>query len=183
MWPLRRRLEAADLEVHSPSLSPLVIQDVRTLAHQLDASVDRLLRQTRAPRIDLVGASQGGILALWWAQHLAGWPRLRRLVLLGAPVHGTWAAVAGLPTLGAFSRGIWQMLPGTSLIQELSAPLPPGSEVYTLSLQGDPVCPPERCRLEGANNRTFSGGMGPLTHQWLMLSRPVARELVGALTS
>ncbi len=144
MWPLRRRLEASGLRVRSPRLSPLVIGDVRTLAHQLDAAVDQLLHETHIPRVDVVGASQGGILALWWAHHIGGWSRLRRLVLLGAPVQGTWAATAGLPVLGAISRGIWQMLPG-------------------------------------AHNRVFSGGMGPLTHQWLMCSRPVARELVDAL--
>ncbi|HHO49520.1 MAG TPA: hypothetical protein ENK18_01305 [Deltaproteobacteria bacterium] len=181
MWPLRRRLEASGLRVRSPRLSPLVIGDVRTLAHQLDAAVDQLLHETHIPRVDVVGASQGGILALWWAHHIGGWSRLRRLVLLGAPVQGTWAATAGLPVLGAISRGIWQMLPGTPLVQELSVPLPPGAEVYTLSLQGDPVSPPARCQLPGAHNRVFSGGMGPLTHQWLMCSRPVARELVDAL--
>ena len=181
MWPLRRRMESVGLKVHAPRLSPLVIQDVRRLAQQLDRSIERLRRKTGADRIDVVGASQGGILGLWWAQHLGGWPRIRRLVMVGSPVRGTWAATAALPTFGLVGRGAWQMLPGSPLLKELEVALPPDSEVVTLAMRGDPVCPPARCHLPGADNRVVGPGLGLVTHQWMMLSPAVGRELVGSL--
>ena len=108
MTPLRARLEGGR-PVVTPELSPLAIQDVRTLARQLDLAVDRGRMQHDVEQIDLVGVSQGGIIALWWAHHMGGWERLRRLVLVGAPVRGTWAAFAALPLLGAVSSGVWQL--------------------------------------------------------------------------
>ena len=74
------------------------------------------------------------------------------------------------------------MLPGTPLIEELThQPLPSDADVVTLSLNGDPVCPPARCRLDGARNVTFDGPLGPLKHQWLIFSRPIVGELLAAL--
>lgn len=181
MWPLRRRLTQVGLRVHSPRLSPLVLQDVRRLAQQLDRSIERVRRDAHAKRIDVVGASQGGILALWWALHLGGWSRVRRLVLVGAPVRGTWAAAAALPTAGLVGRGAWQLLPGSPLLQELELRLPPDAQVTSLSMRGDPICPPARCHLPGADNRVVPGSMGVLNHQWMMLSPAVGRELVSTL--
>ena len=181
MWPLRRRLRAAGADVHTPSLSPLVIQDVRRLAQQLDASVEAVRRRTGADVVDVVGASQGGILALWWAQHLAGWTRTRRLVMLGSPVQGTWFALAALPVLGLVARGAWQMLPGSALLDELETPLPPGAEVITVAMEGDPMAPPARCHVPGADNRVVGPGVGPLTHQWMMLSPQLGHALRTAL--
>ena len=181
MFPIRRRLERVGIEVQSPDLSPLVFQDVRRLAQQLDRSVEALCQRTGAPRVDVVGASQGGILGLWWAQHLGGWSRVRRLVLLGSPVRGTWAAVAALPTFGLVGRGPWQMLPGSGLLRELQVGLPADAEVITVSMRGDPVAPPARCHLPGADNRVIGPGLGLFTHQWMMMSPALGRELVSTV--
>jgi pimeloyl-ACP methyl ester carboxylesterase len=177
MLPLRRRLERADRPVRTVALAPLAVQEVRGLARQLDANVERVRRELGAERVDVVGVSLGGVLALWWAHHLDGWPRVRRLVTVGSPVRGTWAAAAGLPVLGLVSRGIWQLLPAAALVTELGRPLPPDADVTTVSLAGDLVCPPSRCRLDGATNVIFPMPRTPITHQWLVLSRRVAREV------
>ncbi len=184
LWPLKWRLERAGHQVFSTDLSPLAIQDVRRLADQLDRCIERTRRVSGADQVDLVGVSQGGIIALWWLHHRDGWRRVHRFVAVGAPVRGTWAAAVGVPLFGAISRGVWQMLPGTPLVEELVRhPLPEGADVVTLSLDGDPVCPPDRCRLDGARNVIFQGPPGPLKHQWLIFSRPVADELRDALAT
>lgn len=181
MWPLQRRLARTGRSVFTVPLSPLVIGDVRRLARELDQGVDALRGELAADVVDVVGVSQGGVLALWWAHHLAGFPRLRRLVLVGAPVRGTWAAAAGLPVLGAVSRGIWQLVPGSPLLGELDRPLPAGAQVHTLALEGDPVSPEARCRVNGAAHETFAAGWGPLTHQALVFSRPLADRALALL--
>jgi pimeloyl-ACP methyl ester carboxylesterase len=177
MLPLRRRLARSGRDVRTVTLAPLAIQEVRGLARQLDANVERLRDETGAARVDVVGVSLGGVLALWWAHHLGGWERLRRCVLVGSPVRGTWAAALGLPLLGLVSEGIWQLHPRASLVRELARPLPAGADVTTLALAGDLVCPPARCRLDGAENLVVPTPRTPLTHQWLVLSRRVADEV------
>lgn len=182
MLPLRLRLARAGRLARTVELAPLAIQDVRQLAVELDGNVERVRRETGADRVDVVGVSLGGIVALWWAHRLGGWNRIRRFVLVGSPVRGTWAAALGVPFLGLVSDGIWQLLPTADLVADLERrPLPPGAEVTTLALDRDPVCPPDRCRLPGARNVVFRGSVGPLSHQWLVFSRRLSRELLDVL--
>lgn len=180
MRPMRGRIEASGRRVFSPALAPLAVQDVRALAGQLDVAIDRVRQATGVDRIDVVGASQGGIIALWWAQHRDGWARTHRMVAVGAPFRGTWAAAVGLPALGWCSRGIWQLVPGSALLAELGT-VPAGARMSTIALDGDPVCPADRCQVDGADHRVFSAPFGPLKHQWMALSPMVARAVVDAL--
>jgi pimeloyl-ACP methyl ester carboxylesterase len=155
-WRLRGR------PVARPSLFPLALRDVRRHAGELDLAVDRVRHRHGVEQVDVVGVSQGGLIALWWAHHLGGWPRIRRMCLIGAPVRGTWAAAAGIPVFGACSTAIWQLLPGSSLVADLARPLPPGAEVVTVSLDTDPLTPPSSCALEGADNRVLPARWSPL---------------------
>jgi pimeloyl-ACP methyl ester carboxylesterase len=183
MTPLRRRMARHRIVV-TPELSVLAVQDVRQLASQLDLCIDRARTMYKSDRVDVVGVSQGGIIALWWAHHMEGWSRLHKLVLVGAPVRGTWAAFVGLPLLGAVSSGIWQLLPSSPFVRhELLKPLPEGALVTTYSVQGDLVCPPKRCALPGATNLALRGPPGPWKHQWLGFSRSVAEGVRQTLES
>ena len=181
MWPMKRRLTRAGLQVFTVRLGPGVLGDVRALARQLDGEVARIARETGAARVDVVAVSQGGVLALWWAHHLGGFARLERLLLVGAPVRGTWAAALGALAFGAVSRGVWQILPGSSVVRALHRPLPPGVRVHTLGLTTDPVVPPASCVVAGAVNEVLPARLGPLSHQWLVLSRPIADRVVALL--
>jgi pimeloyl-ACP methyl ester carboxylesterase len=181
MRAIRWRLERAGHRVYSPELSLLAIQDVRRLASQLDLAIDRVRHACRVDRVHLVGTSQGGIIALWWAHHLCGWERTDRMVSIGAPFRGTWAALAGLPALGLVSRGIWQLLPGSPLLDELDRPLPEGARFTTVALSRDPVAPAERCTVPGATHRVFDAPFGPLNHQWITFSDPINRAVIEAL--
>lgn len=181
MTPMRLRLERTR-PVLTPELSPLAIQDVRQLAGQLDLAVDQARFRLRADRVDVVGVSQGGIIALWWAHHLDGFARVRRMVLVGAPVRGSWAALLGLPLLGHVSSGIWQLLPSSAFTrEEICLTLPEAARVTTISATGDLVCPPRRCALPGATNLVLEGPPGPWKHQWMPLSRRVVAAVEGAL--
>ncbi|WP_205474674.1 triacylglycerol lipase [Nocardioides sp. SYSU D00038] len=62
---------------------------VERSATEISAYVDRVLAETGAARVDLVGHSLGGFLALW-VPKLAGDPgRFGRVVALTPPTHGT----------------------------------------------------------------------------------------------
>lgn len=180
MRPMRAALARAGHDVHTPALSPLAIQDVRTLAGELDLAIDKVLWATGEKKLDVVGVSQGGIIALWWAQAQGGWERVDRMVAVGAPFRGTWAAAAGAVALGLWSRGIWQLVPGAPFLEGLG-PVPPGATMTTVAVAGDPVCPPDRCTVAGADHRVVALPFGPLNHQWMALSPRVAQTVADAL--
>jgi len=76
--------------------------------HELDSFVDGVLRRTGASRVDLVGHSQGGTLTKGYVMGLDGAAKVRRVVTLGATLHGT--DVNGWNWVGS----VVQAVPGSS---------------------------------------------------------------------
>lgn len=182
MRPLRRRLRALGHDTYlAPELSPLVIGDVRAHAAELDRAVDRVRAQTGVDRIDVVGASQGGIIALWWAHAENGWDRVNRLVGLGTPYRGSGLARAAAPVLGLASAGVRQLVPESPFLEALTA-IPLERPVFTVSMRGDPVVPPESAELPGMRPIVVDRSFGPMTHQLMMLDPRCARAVHEALT-
>ena len=185
LTPLAVKLKSRGFDVFPADLSPFCIQDVRQLAQQLARTVEKVLDQTGASRCHLVGMSQGGIIALYYAKILDDGGRVHKIVAAGSPFKGTWAPVAGLlsaPLLGVVSRGVWQVMPNSALLNEIhSAPLPEGVEVTTIAAEGDLVSPSERCRLPDTPHIVVSG-LPLVSHQWLVFSQPVADAISEVLS-
>lgn len=182
LLPFRKYLQKQGFRIYQTRLSPFCIQDVRLLAKQLGDTVEHVRRKEGVDRVDIVGVSQGGVIGLYYLKELGGVDTVRRLVAVGTPLQGTWAAVAGLPLLGAFSKGIWQVLPNNSFVSALTSEVPEDLDITTISIAGDPICPPARCRLEGARaNIVLHHPPGPFKHQLMGVSRTVAREVARAL--
>lgn len=180
MRPLQRRLRNEGHDVYRvPELANLVTGDVRVHAVELDAAVQRVKRSTGCDRVNVVGASQGGIIALWWAMQ-GGWGDVGRLVALGTPFRGSPAARWGRPLVGWMSKGIYQLVPGSELLTQLAQ----GKlerPVISVSMQDDRVCPPESTQLPGMRSVVLPGGFGPLTHQLMMIDKRVAAAAHEAL--
>jgi hypothetical protein len=97
--------------------------------------------------------------------------------MMGTPVRGTWAALAGVMTLGLWSTSSWQLLPRSRFLDELAkGTIPPGVEVHTIAAARDWVVPLATTRLSGANAMTV-----PLGHSSLVVSEEVYRRVVAAL--
>lgn len=185
LLPMRRRLAARGFDVHLTALDPLCVQSVSHLATQLDQSARRVLSTTGAPRLDVLGASQGGLVALYWLQELGGAALTRRFISVGSPFQGTWVAVAAMPALGICAPGLRDLVPGGPFARTIAQrPLPPGLQAHTFALQGDLVSPPARCRLPGVPYTDIAlPNLGPAQHQLLVLSRRVTTALADALDS
>jgi pimeloyl-ACP methyl ester carboxylesterase len=175
MLPLRERIRKQGFDAHLVDLTPLALRDVRVLARQLGDNVDRILGQTGAETVSLLGVSLGGFVALQYVRN-GGADKVRRIVAVGAPFQGTWFALLGLPMFGAWSAPVWQTLPTSRYLAALrdgGSPVP----LFTVSIPGDVVAPPERCRLDGAEEVVLEPTRFPAAHQWLGLSGDVALRL------
>jgi pimeloyl-ACP methyl ester carboxylesterase len=177
MYMLERRLVDDGFVCVSFNLGTLNTRDIRRSAFLIHRKIERILAQTPSQRIDIIGHSMGGLIGLYYVKKLGGHQRVRKLIMMGTPVRGTWAALAGVATLGLWSTSSWQLLPRSRFLDELAqGPLPPGVEVTTIAAARDWVVPLDTTRLHGANATTV-----PLGHSSLVVSEEVYRRVVTTL--
>ena len=177
MYMLERRLVDDGFVVVSFNIGTLNVRDIRRSAFLIHRKIERILAQTPSQKIDIIGHSMGGLIGLYYVKKLGGHVRVRKLIMMGTPLRGTWAALAGVVTLGFFSTSSWQLLPRSRFLDELSqGPIPPGVEVHTIAAARDWVVPLPTTRLRGANAMTV-----PLGHSSLVVSEDVYRRIVNTL--
>jgi pimeloyl-ACP methyl ester carboxylesterase len=177
MYMLERRLVESGFVVVSFNIGTLNVRDIRRSAFLIHRKIERVLAQTPFQKIDIIGHSMGGLIGLYYVKKLGGHARVRRLVMMGAPVRGTWMALAGVATLGLWSTSSWQLLPRSRFLDELAqGPLPPEVEVFTLAAARDWVVPLKTTRLPGSTAVTV-----PLGHSSLVVSDDVYRRLTHIL--
>jgi pimeloyl-ACP methyl ester carboxylesterase len=177
MYMLERRLVDDGFVVVSFNLGTLNVRDIRRSAFLIHRKIERILAHTPAQKIDIIGHSMGGLIGLYYIKKLGGHARVRKLIMMGTPVRGTWTALAGVVTLGLWSTSSWQLLPRSRFLDELAqGPIPPNVEVSTIAAARDWVVPLATTRLSGANAMTV-----PLGHSSLVVSEEVYRRLVNTL--
>lgn len=177
MYPLERRLGAEGRCVFSFNLGTFNSRDIRRSAFLIHRKVEAILAQAPVKRIDILGHSMGGLIGLYYVKKLGGHDKVRKLLMMGSPLNGTWIALAGVATLGLWSASSWQLLPGSKLVQELAAgPLPPEVQYYTIAAERDWVCPLASTLLPGATQIVV-----PLGHSSLVVSDEVYERVLWAL--
>lgn len=173
LFLLESRLRADGFHVFSVNLGTLNIQDIRKSAFQIHLAVEKIMRATggRVRKIDIVGHSMGGLIALYYLKYMGGDEHVRKLISLGTPYRGTWIGLAGVALLGTLSPSTWQMLPGSYFLRMLEAiPPPPTVECTSIIARYDALCPPATARISPGSNYDL-----PLGHAGLVLSADVYR--------
>jgi triacylglycerol lipase len=177
MYMLERRLVEDGFVCVSFNLGTLNVRDIRRSAFLIHRKIERILAQTPSQKIDIIGHSMGGLIGLYYVKKLGGHARVRKLIMLGTPVRGTWSALAGVLTLGLWSTSSWQLLPRSRFLDELAqGQIPPAVEIATIAAARDWVVPLATTRLKGANAMTV-----PLGHSSLVVSEEVYRRVVNTL--
>ncbi len=129
--------------------------DLNAQAAVLDEAV-RAAVADGAPSVDLVGYSAGGLVVrLWVAEHGDTARAARRVVTLGAPLHGTrLAAQGGVLVPGACPTACAQLTPGSTLLTGVDRrPIPTALPWLSIWTEDDEtVVPPDSARLDGAVN-------------------------------
>lgn len=122
--PLAARLRADGYQVSIFELPGAGLGDIAGTARALDAFVDDVLAGTGAAKVDLIGHSQGGLVARQYVKYEGGAQTVDSLISLGSPHYGT--AVANLVTFFGFGSCLGvtacqQMAIGSSFLAELNA--------------------------------------------------------------
>lgn len=128
--------------------------DLLAQVNTLDDAVRQALNGG-APSVDIVGYSAGGVVTRLWVDRDAGQHRVRRVVTLGSPLHGTQLAAAGSSLVpGACPLACQQLVPNSVLLRGIDArQLPAGLPWLSLWTADDQtVTPPDSARLAGAVN-------------------------------
>jgi pimeloyl-ACP methyl ester carboxylesterase len=173
LFVLEQRLRADGFQVFSISLGTLNIQDIRKSAFGIHLAVQKIMEAThgKVSKIDIIGHSMGGLIALYYTRFMGGDEHVRKLVSLGTPYRGTWASLAGVACFGTFAPSVWQMLPGSSFLRQLGElPAPPSVEWTSVIARYDGLCPPATAKIAPGTNYEL-----PLGHAGLVLSADVYR--------
>lgn len=151
---LAARLRAAGRQATVVQLPDGGVGDLSTEASVLDGDVTRAL--SGAPSVDVIGYSAGGVVVRLWAEQYDGAAKARRVVTLGSPFGGTTVASAGAAAdPGACPTACQQLIPGSSLLNQVAADAPAAGHPPWLSLwttQDQTVVPPTSASLPGATD-------------------------------
>ncbi len=180
--------------------------DLRSRARDLRDLLDQIALDRPGAEVDLVAHSQGGLIAREaLADHYDGegraLPRVRRVVTLGTPHHGSDAATAlawlrwspGGQAIRELARrrnqpfdltgpGIAQLAETSDFIRELNnRPLRDGVTYTSIAASEDAIVPAPRSRLAGARNVLVDVGNVETSHSALHESHLARHELALAL--
>ncbi len=114
------------------------------LAATIAEKIERLCTRTGLDRFHVVGHSKGGLIARKYVQHHGGDRRVKSLVTLGTPHHGTPTAALGLWMMGAgvLSRSPYDLLPNSAFVRGLRAePWPASVPMVSVYSHHDVVVP------------------------------------------
>ena len=149
VWELmEERLRAQGYGVFSFDLGGLLwrfnTHSIPDLSASIADKLEGICARTGLERFHIIGHSKGGIIARHYVQHYGGDRRVKSLITLGSPHHGTPTAAIGVGLMagGLISRSPLQMLPGSSLIRLLRKDsFPPGIPITSIYSRHDLVCP------------------------------------------
>jgi triacylglycerol esterase/lipase EstA (alpha/beta hydrolase family) len=174
---LESRLRQDGFCVFSFNLGTFNTRDIRRSAFLIHRKIENILTQSPVKKLDILGFSMGGLIGLYYVKKLGGSERVRKLVLLGSPVRGTWAALAGVWLIGLRSSSAWQLLPGSDFLAELGeGSLPPSVTYYSIAALRDWLCPVRSTVLDGGYSVSV-----PYGHSSLVFSEDVYRHIRWAL--
>ena len=142
--------------------------DIAANAERVNALLEERWRERPFQFVDVVAHSMGGLVALYLLKVVNPHYRIRRVITLGTPHHGTPLALAGVLLLGAVSRAVWQMCPHSPLLRRLrEASVPEHAQVIAVEADRDGFVPNGYARVV-PTNRQCNEGLEGLGHRALL---------------
>lgn len=117
---------------------------VDVIARQIAEKIEGLAIRHRFDALHIVGHSKGGLVARRYVQHVGGDKRVKSLITLGTPHHGTPTALlaVGLMGMGTLSSSAGDLMPNSRLIRAIRRDTFPAHVPLTsIYSREDVVCP------------------------------------------
>jgi triacylglycerol lipase len=152
--------------------------DVRRAAKLVAGAVERVLSETGAPKVHLVGMSLGGLIGLYYVKCLDGARHVERFVSVGGPLNGS--SLARLIEMVPFgpAHAIAQSTPDNDLMREMrGAPVPKGVRMFSVGARGDCMTPRVSWDAEGLEPVESPHGVFPVGH-WMLFVDPRNHAIV-----
>jgi triacylglycerol lipase len=149
-WPA---LGAAGFDVCWVALPGAALGDIQVAAEYVARAVETMGTRSGEP-VDVIGHSQGGVIARWAIKYFAAGLLIDDYVGFATPNHGTLSAERAIDAHRCFAA-CWQMRPGSKLLGALNdGDETPGAISYTsiYTANDEFVDPVESSVLEGARN-------------------------------
>jgi len=153
----------------APGADTYGTEDLRASAHQIGTFVDRVLAETGAQQVDLVGFSQGANVTRYYVNKLGGASKVGRWVGLASPSYG--GVMYGLVPIAQAVPGAldaFAMVTSLAAVQQAQGPptmialneggdTVPGVEYVTIGSRVDEMIQPfENIPLRGAGARNIA---------------------------
>ena len=119
-------------------------QPVSQMGEIVAEKLEGITQRTGLERFHIVGHSKGGLVARQYVQHHGGDRRVKSVITLGTPHHGTPTAAVGVwvTGLGLLSRSPFEMLPRSRVIRNLGRDtFPAHIPLTSIYSRQDYVCP------------------------------------------
>ncbi|HHY08160.1 MAG TPA: alpha/beta fold hydrolase [Corynebacteriales bacterium] len=132
---------------------------LREGAAQLSAFVDKVLRETGASQVDIVGHSAGGVMPHWYLHKLGGHKKVRNFFAITPATNGTdlFGIVNNAPNLtdkvldhvSKEQPAARDLMPNSSFIRELHSPSPvmPGVNYTVIATRYDEMVTPVKSQF------------------------------------
>ncbi|MCB9229737.1 MAG: VTT domain-containing protein [Deltaproteobacteria bacterium] len=188
---LERILSRRGYEVISFNLGGLLgvffTRGIRETAAFIDFKLKRQFERHHFDQIHIIAHSKGGLVALWWLLKLQGFRHCQKLITMGTPYQGTLLTWLALVTPAGFLfRDLWQMRPGSELLENLREEMiPPGVRIYNFYSNRDRVASGENgiFRPYQSQDRVTPVPLHHVTHFEFLYRRDVGDALVHVLGS
>jgi triacylglycerol lipase len=143
---LERRLRRDGYGVFSIDLGGLAgafnSHSIDESAERVRDKVERLYARYPMGPLSIIGHSKGGLIGRYYVERLGGDARVRALITLGTPHHGTPLAYLGCATVGWFAPSVWQMTPRSAFLRRLNlGPWPAGVRLVSIHSRRDACTP------------------------------------------
>ncbi|MBT3223746.1 MAG: alpha/beta fold hydrolase [Proteobacteria bacterium] len=113
-------------------------------AQLIAEKIEKLSRRHGIDAFHILGHSKGGLIARRYVQHYGGDKRVKSVISLGTPHHGTWTALLAMPLMGfgLLSSAPLDLLPRSRVISRLTHDAFPGHIPLTsIYSKEDLLCP------------------------------------------
>lgn len=119
-------------------------RSISYLAQHIAEKLEGVCARYGLERFHIVGHSKGGLIARTYIQSHGGDRRVKSLITLGTPHHGTPLAALGVGLMGGgiLSRSPMDMIPGSRFLKRLSEDtFPPQIPLVSVFSKDDLICP------------------------------------------